>query len=307
MDYISHNTRKLPRFTLLLGFIAAGSSLLIAQATPPAETFADRAAKNHYSLEIKDGRFSGGGATMLESALADANFVLLGEDHGIAQIPQFDAAVCGIVGPKGFHDLAVEVGPSAAEQLSKWLSAKDGRSQLAAFEKEFPETVAFYNWSEEFDFLARCAQSSSGGAFELWGLDQELMGASRWLLNQILQQHLSPAAAAEGRHLLEENDAAHAQAAKSGNPFDLFMLSASDAELTHFRETLAHEGNPALPKNARRPRRKPGDLQEIPGRLGSRIQPPARVADETKLHSKLPVRPGRRAEGPLEIRRRAHV
>jgi hypothetical protein len=182
------------------------------------------------------------------SALEDAQFVLLGEDHGIAQIPQFDAAVCGVLGSKGFHDLAIEVGPSAAEELNQVLAEKDGRTRFVAFNKEFPETVAFYNWSGEYDFLASCSQSAAGGKSRLWGLDQELMGASRLLLTQILKQQLSPAAAAEGRHLLEENDAAHVQAAKTGNPFDLFMMSASDAELAHFRDTLVHEGNPGLPK-----------------------------------------------------------
>jgi hypothetical protein len=48
--------------------------------------------------------------------------------------------------------------------------------------------------------------------------------------------------------LLEENDAAHVRATQSGNPFDLFMMTASDVELAHFRETLVHEGNPALPR-----------------------------------------------------------
>ena len=213
-----------------------------------AETFGDRTDKNHFQLEVKDGRFSGNGALILEDALANAQFVLLGEDHGMVQIPQFDTAVCQFLGPKGFHDLAIEVGPSAAAELGQTLTAKDRRSKLAAFNKEFPETIAFYNWSEEYDFLSRCAQAASGGKFRLWGLDQELMGASRLLLTRILEQHLTPAAAAEGHHLIEENDPAHQRAMKSGNPFDLFMMSASDAELAHFRDTLAHEGNPALPR-----------------------------------------------------------
>lgn len=243
---IRTRTARSARIALSLSSLCL-ASLLLAQAAPPAETFADRVSKNHYSLAVKDGRLTGDGAAVLQSALNDAQFVLLGEDHGIAQIPQFDGAVCSMVAPKGFHDLAVEVGPSAAEQLNQWVAAKDGRQQLTAFEKDFPETIAFYNWSEEFDFLAHCSQSA-GGTLRIWGLDQELMGSSRWLLTQILKQHLSATAAAEGKRLLEENDAARAKAAQSGNPFDLFMLSASDAELAHFRETLAHEGNPALPK-----------------------------------------------------------
>jgi hypothetical protein len=68
------------------------------------------------------------------------------------------------------------------------------------------------------------------------------------LLSEILKQHLSTHAAEESRKLLAENDAARAKAAQSGNPGQLFMMSASDEELTHFRDTLAHEGNPALPR-----------------------------------------------------------
>ncbi|HLV86555.1 MAG TPA: hypothetical protein VKV39_06220 [Candidatus Sulfotelmatobacter sp.] len=221
---------------------------LSAQSTTPAETFADRIAKFHYPIEVKDGHLTGSGAPVLASAFEGAQFILLGEDHGIAQIPQFDAAVCGLVGPKGFRDLAIEVGPSVAEKLSEALAEKDGRTNMVAFNKDFPETVAFYNWAEEYDFLAHCSQAATGGKFRLWGMDQELMGASGYLLTQILKQRLSPTAAAEARHLIEENDAAHAQAAKSGNPFELFMMSAPDAELAHFRETLVHEGNPAFPK-----------------------------------------------------------
>jgi len=223
-------------------------------STPPSlfgqtgkhETLADILDKNHYQVEVKDGRLTGAGASVLESALSDAQFVLLGEDHGIAQIPQFDAAVCALLGPKGFHDLAIEVGPAAAEQLQKRITAGDGRTQLAAFDKEFPETIAFYTWSEEFDFLSACAHAAAGGRFRLWGLDQELMGSSRLLLTHILEQHLSPDAAKEGKHLIAENDGDRARAAQTGNPFDLFMVSAPGQELAHFRETLAHDGNPGL-------------------------------------------------------------
>jgi hypothetical protein len=242
---ISRSNRTVSLIATFLMTAAAGGMVPPA-ALAQEESFADRLAKNHYSIEVKDGRLTGPGAPILETALADAQFVLLGEDHGIAQIPQFDAAVCGLLGPKGFHDLAIEAGPTAAGELEKWLPAKDGRSQLVAFEKDFPETIAFYNWSEEYDFLSRCSQAASGGKFELWGLDQELMGASRILLSRILDRHLSPEAEKEGRRLLAENDEAQAKAVTSGNPGELLMLSASDAELAHFRETLSHEGNPGL-------------------------------------------------------------
>lgn len=223
--------------------VALGLMLLSPASAQPAETFADRLAKNRYQIDVKDGRLSGTGAAVLESALTGAQFVLVGEDHGMVQVPQFNAAVCALLGPAGFYNLAIETGPTAAGELEKWAAASDGRQQLATFEKEYPESIAFYNWSEEYDMLTRCARSATGGKFHVWGLDQELMGASRILLTRIIEQHPGPEATKEAQRLLQKNDDARATAAKSGNPGELFMLTASDDELAGFKDLLAREGN----------------------------------------------------------------
>ena len=244
MNLISRNTFALRAMTaaVILALVIVFIPAMPATAQQ-AETFADRLAINRYQIDVKDGRLSGAGATVLESALADAQFVLVGEDHGMAQVPQFDAAICALIGPAGFHNLAIEVGPTAAGELDKWVAAGDGASQLAAFEKEYPETIAFYDWSEEYEMLAQCSSAATGGKFHIWGLDQELMGASRILLTRILEQHPGPEATEEAQRLLQKNDDARTKAAKSGNPGELFMLGASDEELARFKELLGHEGN----------------------------------------------------------------
>ena len=92
----------------------------------------------------------------------DAQFVLVGEDHGIAQIPAIVGALCDQLMPIGFHTMALEVGPLAAQNLESWVRDPGGRGQLATFEKHYPASIAFYNWSEEFDLLSRCAAKASG-------------------------------------------------------------------------------------------------------------------------------------------------
>jgi hypothetical protein len=182
---------------------------------------------------------------VLKEALDGAQFVLVGEDHGIAQIPAFYQGICQILGPAGFSTMAIETGPVAAEQLAKWVVQPDGRQKLISFEKEYPETIAFYNWSEEYALLSRCAAASGTGPFHLWCLDQELMGSSRLLLSKILEEHPGPEATSETRRLLEKNDTSHAAAVKSGNPGDMFMFTVTDEELNHLRDLLRREGNPA--------------------------------------------------------------
>jgi hypothetical protein len=49
--------------------------------------------------------------------------------------------------------------------------------------------------------------------------------------------------AREARHLLQKNDEAYGPASKSGNPGELFMMSASDDELNRLRDALRDEGN----------------------------------------------------------------
>jgi hypothetical protein len=235
------------RGSTLAKSIVAFSLTLAFVGSLPAQTsqsdFADRLSKNRYQLAVENGRLTGDGVPVLKSALEDAQFVMVGEDHGIAQIPPFYAGLCDTLGPAGFHIMAIETGPLAAAELEKWVRQADGWKQLAAFERQYPESIAFYNWSEEYDLLSHCAGTATGGPFHIWGLDQELMGSPRLLLTRILEQHPGPDAAREGQRLLKKNDDAHAAAVKSGSPGDMFMFAASEQELRHFRDLLRREGN----------------------------------------------------------------
>lgn len=214
------------------------AALLLVAATTAAhaDAFDDALAKHEYKLELKDGALAGPGADILKAAIDSANFVGLGEDHGIAQIPAFDAAVCKELAPHGFKHLALEVGPSVAAELEADAKAEGGAKRLAAFDKANPETVAFYTWREEFDFLRACP-------LHVYGIDQELMGSPVYVLPKVLATKPGPKATAALQQLIKEEATAHAAAAKSGSFGDLWLMSAKQATLDAAKTALAADGS----------------------------------------------------------------
>ena len=112
--------------------------------------------KNRGAISVQDGKLAGPSAEILRAAMAEAQFVALGEDHGIRQIPEFAAALCTELATHGFHHMGLEIGTNVAPDLEKMARSADGAKQLAEFEKKYPETLAFYNWPEEFAMLQKC-------------------------------------------------------------------------------------------------------------------------------------------------------
>ena len=210
--------------------------------------FAEVLKKNRGIISVQDGKLAGPGAEVLRTALAEAQFVALGEDHGIRQIPEFAAALCAELAPHGFHHMALEIGTYAAPELEKMARSADGAKQLAEFERKYPETIAFYNWQEEFRMLEKCESAASPGHMTIWGLDQEFMGATGFLADRILGTNPGPEAKAAVETLLKESGEARAAAVQSGNPGDLFMMTAKQEELDQVRELLKKQGKPEAQK-----------------------------------------------------------
>jgi len=210
--------------------------------------FTEALKKNRGAISVQDGKLAGPSAEVLRAALAEAQFVALGEDHGIRQIPEFAAALCAELAPHGFHHMGLEIGTYVATELEKMARSAEGAKQLAEFDKKYPETLAFYNWQEEFAMLQKCEGAASPGHMTIWGLDQEFMGATGFLADRILATNPGPEAKAAVETLLKETSEARAAAAKSGSPGDLFMMTAKQEELDHLRDMLKKQGKPEAQK-----------------------------------------------------------
>lgn len=71
--------------------------------------------------------------------------------------------------------------------------------------------------------LQRCEEVAAPAGMTLWGVDQEFMGSTGFLLDKNLATNPGPESKAAMQALLIENAEAHAAAAKSGNRWDLLM------------------------------------------------------------------------------------
>jgi hypothetical protein len=227
--------------------LAACSLFTIGTQAQNAE-FAEVLKKNRGAISVQDGKLAGPSAEVLRKALAEAQFVALGEDHGIRQIPEFAAALCAELAPHGFHYMGLEIGAYVAPDLEKMARSADGEKQLAEFARKYAETIAFYDWQEEFRMLEKCESAASPGHMTIWGLDQEFMGATDFLADKILLTNPGPDAKAAVQTLLKETREARAAAAKSGNPGDLFMMTAKQEELDQVRDLLKQQGKPQAQK-----------------------------------------------------------
>ena len=218
-------------------------SAQVARPSTQADRLIAKLLQNRYALSIRDGQLSGAGAQVLRSAIAQSRFVLLGEDHGLAQTPEFWAAVCSAAGPDGFHTMAVEEGPLVAAELESWARRPDGLAQLVAFKNTFPESINVFNAREEFDMLQQCARTGQS-EFHLWGLNHEGLNAGGLILSRVLASRIGKDARPAIQQLLQKNDEAYRNAVQSGSIFDLFMIAADDKELSGGAGLLLKDGSP---------------------------------------------------------------
>jgi hypothetical protein len=214
----------------------------VAQQPTAAERFVARLLQNRYGLSLRGGRLFGTGANVLQTGIAEARFVLLGEDHGLAETPELGAAVCNAAGSDGFTAIAVEEGPLAATALEGWARRQDGLADLRSFVRTSPESLAIYRTRQEFEMLQSCARAGAG-EWHLWGLNQEAYGAGGLILSRILERGVGEQARQAIRQLVQKNEDASRKALQSGRIFDLFMMSADDAELGRAAAILQKDGS----------------------------------------------------------------
>jgi hypothetical protein len=237
-----------PRAAVLIAFGLAmatilGSTFLLRGEPDDGSKFAVKLVQHRYGLSVQNGHLSGTGAAVLRPAIAQSQFVLGGETHGLVEIAKFWSGVCDAARPDGFHTMAIEEGPLAAAELERLAREPDGQAHLRAFLKQFPDSIDIYNTVEEFAALQRCAAPAPGGDFRLWGVNQEGLGAAGLMLRRILDMRPGRESSAALKRLLQKNDEAYAKSTETGKISDLLMISADDKELAADASLLEKDGS----------------------------------------------------------------
>jgi hypothetical protein len=223
-----------------LPLLAALACLPAHAAEPTPPTLAQALQATRASLTLEHGHLAGPAAPTLTTAIAQARYVAIGEDHLTAEIPAFTAAICDATAPTA---LVTETAPQVSALVTPLLGQQNIKPALTAITRKYPNAIAFMDMANEADLVTHCARAAGPKKFHFFGLDQEFVGSAGWLLDLIAARPLPPKTKAAITALRAEEQRDAADALKSGDPSKLFLFAVPQAELAATQTLLrtAHD------------------------------------------------------------------
>jgi hypothetical protein len=175
----------MPAFSYRAWPLAAAllAGLLGQSAHAQDSTFARLSQRNQYTMTLSGTQFAGPGWDKLQQDIRQSQLVLLGEDHGTAQIPAFATALARELKPAVY---VAEIDKYQAQDLSQ-LASQPGLPTV--FMKEHPMGLTFYSWAEEFE-LARYLRGQHAAVL---GIDQVSLVSSGRFFAMLAGKVKSPA------------------------------------------------------------------------------------------------------------------
>ncbi len=155
-------------------------SMIIANATFAQDSLLiENLKSNAYSLVFENGELSGEGFEFLNKQGEETPFFLIGESHGMAEIPEFTAALFRAFKKHGYQYFATETGPYTADFLQQLAAEKNWQTSLQSFYQKYPWSIPFYSWKEEGEILEAVVGQQKSEKALIWGLDQEFAAGFR--------------------------------------------------------------------------------------------------------------------------------
>lgn len=221
--------------------LLAGTGALGQEAEDPLAA----ALRDHaYTFELRDGRLEGEGGELLLREGRGARFFLIGEEHGVAEIPAITSALFRALAPAGYRHLAIEVGDGLAERLEAAVQGPDPLAGLVAFYSDHWPGAPFYVLRTEAELLADAvaAVRESGGGPPgtvpiLWGLDYDIM-ADRHALGRLAELATTPAQTRAVERTQARADSALDRALVEGNPGHFAMFGAPPEWFSELRSAF---------------------------------------------------------------------
>jgi hypothetical protein len=225
----------------LLALVVSGALGAQTPASPPAkgptleERLAARAVENRYAVSYRNGVFSGPGWERLVEEGKKSRFFLVGEEHGVAEIPAVVRELFRTLRPAGYQHLAIEISPPMAAALDETARGADGLRKLSRFFQENPPGVPFFTQREEAELLVAARAAVSGKEPVLWGLDYEVT-ADRYLLDGVRRRAPEGPAKAAAEKLYQQSAAAWKTVSETKNPAAFFSFATSPDVFKELRQ-----------------------------------------------------------------------
>jgi hypothetical protein len=181
------------------------------------------------------GDLAGSAGEQLAARVRDARFVLLGEEHGVAEVPRLGEALWRAWQGQRNRHLAIEVGEQMAARLEAALRADTTGEAYRRFTADHWPGAPFYFWREDAALLRAVIGSTPGQRGVLWGLDYDIL-ADRHVLTRLREIAPNP----ETRRLVDSAvavvDSAFARALREQNPGLFYMFGGSPALFGRLRD-----------------------------------------------------------------------
>lgn len=212
--------RKLSIFVYLIFVVVQ----LSAQTNPNADLI-EQLKKNSRAIKLENNQLVGDGANFLLDEAKSSQFFLIGEDHGISDLPIFTQTLFKSINPFGYQTFATETGPLTANYLQKMALQLQSQKTFTDFNAQYPWGMPFYNWKEETQMAEFIVKNSNNKNQVLWGLDQEFILSSAFHFKRLTE--IAPKEAQEiANEYYEKTKNEFAQIVKNKNPGLAFLTSA---------------------------------------------------------------------------------
>lgn len=135
------------------------------------------AQNNHTLFAVENNTFKGVGWETIVKKAQESNFVLIGEDHFLNELPFFCNAITSKI---KFDNFFCETDPYSATILqSKIKTLTD--EQLTNYIAEYGNTFSFFALASEFDLFKKMVKSGA----TIYGTDQIIMNADRLVCSEL--------------------------------------------------------------------------------------------------------------------------
>ncbi|MEM7551442.1 MAG: hypothetical protein AAF363_17300 [Bacteroidota bacterium] len=136
--------------------------------------------KKHIKLlNFSEWQISGDGFEWIKQESEEAQFVLIGEEHGLKEVPQFVTHLSEEIQAYGFNHFVTEAGPNTSIDLLKALQSDNYSESFKAYFDQNPLGIAFYFWKNETEMLYKIYQNFGASDQTLWPIDQEFIVSLR--------------------------------------------------------------------------------------------------------------------------------
>ena len=185
-------------------------------------------------ITIEEGKLAGPGAEMIRRELPNAQFILWGEDHGLADSAILLRAVAREARPLGFKYHVVEVGPLSTRLIAQAMR-RGGLPALHELVREVPLGIPFLSMKDDAELASDYLGRDEKGRPLLWGIDQEFIGSSTFHLRRLVEIAPNNAARAAAEKILAEETEAAAKAVQKELLLARYRDADFDALTAHFK------------------------------------------------------------------------